>query len=124
MADHVSGHGFQYDCRVGFSVEERSLPQAITVDFSARTDWRASGLADRAHSIVNYAEVDRAIFALVTGQEWRLIEAIAENVARLICTGFPVDQVQVTVTKKPADMPHCDSVSVTCSRTPADYVSS
>jgi dihydroneopterin aldolase len=122
VADHVSGHGFKYDCRVGFSEDERSQPQSVVVDFDARTDWRASGLDDRAHSIVDYAEVDRAILALVSGREWRLIEAMAEAIARLICTGFPVDQVCVTVTKRPADMPHCDGVSVACSRTPADYV--
>ena len=122
VADHVCGHGFKYDCRVGFGADERSQPQTIVVDFDARTDWRASGLADRAHTIVDYAEVDRAISALLSGREWRLIEAIAEAVARLICTGFPVDQVQVTVTKRPVDMPHCEGVSVRCSRTPADYV--
>jgi len=122
VADHVCGHGFKYECRVGFGVDERSQPQTIVVDFDARTDWRASGLADRAHSIVDYAEVDGAISALVCGREWRLIEAMAEAIARLICTGFPVDQVQVKVTKRPLDMPHCDGVSVVCSRTPADYV--
>ena len=122
MADHVCGHGFKYDCRVGFSAGERSKPQTIVVDFDARTDWRASGLADRAHSIVDYAEVDRAISLLVSDREWRLIEAMAEAIARLICTDFPVDQVQVTVTKRPVDMAHCDGVSVSCSRTPADYV--
>jgi len=124
MPDWVSGHGMTYEARVGFGAEERSEAQSIHVDFDARTDWRVSGRDDRAQSIVDYAVVDRAICAMVAGREWRLIEAIAESVAKLICTGFPVDQVDVRVTKRPTDMPHCDGVSVRWSRTPADYVTS
>jgi len=107
---------------VGFSEAERSVPQPILVDFDARTDWRLSAKEDRAHQLVNYAEVDRALAHLVNSRSWRLIEAIAEAVAKEICTGFPVDQVRVTVTKRPVDMPHCEGVSVSCSRTPADYL--
>ena len=124
MPDWVSGHGMTYQARVGFGAEERSEPQPIRVDFDARTDWRASGRKDRAQSIVDYAVVDQAIRTAVDGREWRLIEAIAESVAEVICTGFPVDQVDVKVTKRPTDMPHCDGVSVRCSRTPADFVTS
>ena len=122
VADRVSGHGFRYQCKVGFGSEERASPQAIRVDFEVRTDWRQSAQMDRPHQIVDYAELDAAIHALVIGREWRLIEAIAEAVAKKICMGFPVEQVRVTVTKQPRDMPHCDGVSVSCSRTPADYL--
>ena len=122
MADRVSGHGLRYQCRVGFSAEERSELQTISVDFDARTDWRASGQADRPIEIVDYAKVDRAVSELLVSREWRLIEAIAESVARIICVDFPVDQVRVTVTKYPSDMAHCSGVSVSCSRTPADFI--
>ena len=122
MSDRVRGHGFRYECKVGFGEDERSNPQVIVVDFDARTDWRASATEDRAHQIVDYSEVDRSLKALLTGRSWRLIEAMAEAAAKTICTTFPVDQVRITVTKKPLDMPHCGGVSVSCSRTPADYV--
>ena len=123
MADRVSGHGLKYEAHVGFGEEERRTTQVVAVDFEARTHWRDSAREDRAKRIVDYAKVDQAIASLLTGRRWRLIEAIAEEVARLICQEFPVDQVSVTVTKQPADMPHCDGVSVSCSRTPADFIS-
>ena len=85
MADRVSGHGFRYDCKVGFSESERAEAQSIRVDFEARTDWRKSAMADHAYGIVVYAEVDRRLSALVTGRSWRLIEAIAEAIAESIC---------------------------------------
>ena len=122
MADRVSGHGLRYQCRVGFNVEERKLPQTVCIDFDARTDWQESARADQPINMVDYAKVDQAIAEHLTSREWRLIEAIAESVARIICVDFPVDQVRVTVTKYPVDMPHCDGVSVSCSRTPADFI--
>ena len=124
MPDWVSGHGFTYNTHVGFDEAERSQPQTIRIDFDARTDWRLAGATDRAHSIVDYAVVDAAIKGLLGERQWRLIEAIAEAIAQMICTDFPVDQVSVKVVKTPRDMPHCDGVSVRCSRTPADYVTS
>ena len=124
MADRVNGHGFRYECRVGFGEDERSTPQTIRVDFEARTDWRRSAMDDYAHEIVDYAEVDRQLKEVLLSRSWRLIESIAEAAAKQICIAFPVDQVRVTVTKRPVDMPHCDGVSVSCSRTPADYLTS
>jgi dihydroneopterin aldolase len=122
MADRVSGHGLTYQAHVGFGEGERAVLQNVKVDFEARTDWRASARADRARNIVDYAEVDKGIAALISSRHWRLIETMAEAIAQLICQNFPVDQVRVTVTKQPADMPHCAGVSVSCSRTPADFL--
>ena len=122
MADHVSGHGFSYDVHVGFGEEERSRAQPIKVEFDARTNWRASASAERSSPVVDYAQVDKRLREVVTGQSWRLIESIAERTAEVICSEFSVEQVTVRVTKKPADMAHCEGVSVQCSRTPADYV--
>lgn len=122
MADRVCGHGFRYDVHVGFGEAERSQAQSIKVDFDARTDWRASASAKRSSPVVDYAEVDKRLRDVVTGQSWRLIESIAERTAEVICSEFAVEQVTVRVTKNPVDMGHCDGVSVQCSRTPADYV--
>ena len=61
MADRVCGHGFQYDVHVGFGETERQEAQRISVDFEARTDWRAAAKADRASPVVDYAEVDKRL---------------------------------------------------------------
>ena len=122
MADRVCGHGFKYDVHVGYGEDERASAQKIKVDFEVRTDWRLSARAERASPVVDYAVVDKRLNEMITGQSWRLIESIAERTAEVICTEFAVEQVTVRVTKQPADMAHCDGVSVQCSRTPADYV--
>lgn len=120
-ADRVYGRGFTYDCRVGFHEYERHIRQRISVDFEAETDWRECARRDRARDLVDYYEVNQAIQALVDSRQWRLIEAVAEDIARLICLRFPVTRVRVRVDKLPFDMPNVGGVSVECWRTPADF---
>jgi dihydroneopterin aldolase len=123
-ADTVSGHGFEYSCRIGFHEFERHIEQQLRIDFEAETDWREQARADRADGLVDYYEVNRAISALIAGREWRLVEAVAESVAELLCTQFPVTRAHVRVTKNPFDMPNCGSVSVACTRERSDFASS
>ena len=123
MADRVAGHGMAYDVCVGFGDVERSTPQEILVDFDARTRWRQVAVAENSSPTVDYAAVYQRLQTLLTSRSWRLIESIAESVAEVICTEFAVEQVTVRVTKRPFDMPRCLSVSVECSRTPADFIS-
>ena len=119
--DRVCGTGFAYEARIGFHEYERHIRQQIVVDFEAETDWRHASASDRPKSLVNYYEVNRAIEAMVARRQWRLIEAVAEDVAALICTRFPVHRVHVRVTKRPFDMPNAQAVAVECWRIPADF---
>ncbi len=119
--DTVSGHGFEYSCRIGFHEFERHIEQRLRIDFEAETHWRAQAQQDRATDLVDYYEINRAISTLIAGLEWRLVEAVAEAVAQLLCTQFPVTAAHVRVTKQPFDMPNCESVSVACYRTREDF---
>ena len=121
MKDRVHGKGFSYDCRIGFHEYERHIRQRVVLDWEAETDWRGAALADRAKTIIDYYEINKALEALVASKEWHLVEAMAEDVAQVICTRFPVDRVRVKVTKAPFDMPNTKSVAVECWRTPEDF---
>jgi dihydroneopterin aldolase len=120
--DTVSGHGLSIACRIGFHEYERHIEQQLRIDFDAETNWRAQARLDRAHNLVNYYDMNRVITELVHGREWRLVEAVAESIARELCACFPIHGVRVRVTKKPFDMPNCEAVSVSCYRTPKDFV--
>jgi 7,8-dihydroneopterin aldolase/epimerase/oxygenase len=121
MRDRVHGTGFSYDCRIGFHEYERHIRQRVVIDFEAETDWREAAKNDRAKDLVDYYEANLAIASLVEGKEYRLIEAMAEEVARLLIARFPVDRVRVKVTKAPFDMPNVGSVAVECWRERADF---
>lgn len=121
MRDRVHGIGFSYDCRIGFHEYERHIRQRVVVDFEAETDWRAAATADRAHKIVDYYEANLAMQALVEQKEYRLIEALAEDVARMLIDRFPIERVRVKVTKSPFDMPNVGGVAVECWRSRSDF---
>lgn len=121
MPDRVMGVSFSFDCRVGFRDYERQIKQRVQVDFTAETDWRRNGTQDDPQGIVDYYEVNRRIGEALRQREFRLIEAVAEEVARLLCTEFPVTRATVRVTKTPFDMPNVTAVAVECTRCPEDY---
>lgn len=121
MNDRVHGIGFSYDCKIGFHEYERHIRQRVVIDFEAETDWREAARLDRAVDLVDYYEANLAIQALVAGKEYRLIEAVAHEVAQLLLTRFPVDRVRVKVTKAPFDMPNVGTVAVECWRDRADF---
>jgi len=121
MNDRVHGLGFSYDCKIGFHEYERHIRQRVVVDFEAETDWRAAARADRAHRLVDYYEANLAIQELVEAKEYRLIEALAEDVARMLIERFPIERVRVKVTKSPFDMPNVANVAVECWRSRADF---
>lgn len=122
--DRVIGTGFAYEARIGFHEYERRIRQRVVVDFEAETDWRAAAKKDRPRGLVDYFEVNRTIAAMVERREWRLIEALAQDVARVICERFPVARVRVRVAKRPFDMPNAQEVAVECWRRPADFAPS
>lgn len=121
MLDRVHGNGFSYDCRIGFHEYERHIRQRVVVDFEAETDWRLAARADRAKDLVDYYEANLAMTELVEAKEYRLIEALAEDVAHMLISRFPIQRVRVKVTKAPFDMPNVQSVAVECWRTRADF---
>jgi dihydroneopterin aldolase len=123
LNDRVHGTGFSYDCRIGFHEYERHIRQRVVIDWEAETDWRSAARADRADAgLVDYYEANLAIGKLLAAKEYRLIEALAEEVAALLVSTFPIRRVRVRVTKAPFDMPNVGSVAVECWRTPEDFV--
>lgn len=121
MLDRVHGNGFSYDVRIGFHEYERHIHQRIVIDFEAETDWREAAQNDRAKGLVDYYEANLKIAKLIEAKEYRLIETVAEEVARLIIADFPVERVRVKVTKAPFDMPNVGNVAVECWRSRADF---
>jgi dihydroneopterin aldolase len=120
-ADRVLGRGMRFPCRIGFYPAELGIRQEIEVDFEAETDWRPAAQRDEPRAVVDYAQVHRRLAATVAGGSWNLIEALAEELARLICTEFAVSGVRLRVTKRPLDLANVDAVAVECWRCPTDF---
>ncbi len=121
MNDKVMGIGLGFDCRIGFHDYERHIKQRIVIDFEAETDFRRNGREDDPSGIVDYYLVNQRIGQLMAQRSYQLIEAVAEDVARILCSEFPVLRAKVRVTKIPFDMPNATAVAVECLRSAEDF---
>ena len=81
---------------------EQELGQRFMIDVCLYTDLAPAGKSDDLTQTVNYAEVYDVVKDITENRRFKLIEALAEEIAGHILDRFPVQQVAVTVRKPSA----------------------
>ena len=76
-------------CRLGVGAEERACEQLIHVDVAMHVDTIAAIASDSIYETIDYAQVHRAITALLAAREFRLIETLADTLAQTVLAQFP-----------------------------------
>ncbi len=99
--DSIKLEGMTFYAYHGVNSEERELGQMFVVDLTVETDLSAPGRSDKLSDTINYSEVYRTVKAIVEGQTYNLLEAVAEAVAQRILVSFPISAVRARV-KKPS----------------------
>jgi len=100
---------------IGISDWERGDKQRLEIDLDMWVDLRAAGKSDAIDDTLNYKSVAKRVLALVEGSSYRLVEALAGEVARVILEEFKVARVRVTV-HKPGAIRHSRDVGVVVER--------
>ncbi|GAA3411697.1 dihydroneopterin aldolase [Paenibacillus hodogayensis] len=98
----------------GLFPEENKLGQRFYVDLTLSLDLSEAGRTDEIGTTVNYAELYERVKQIVEGRTFRLIEALAENIASDVLHQYTnVNDVTVRVIKPhpPFDI-HFDGVTV------------
>lgn len=99
---------------------EREHGQIFVIDLDVVMDLSMAGTSDRLEDTVDYGELASAVAGVVGGTPWRLIEAVAEQVADRTLDIHPrVEEVWVRVTKPHAPIEQDAEVSVELTRTRA-----
>ena len=112
--DTIHIEGLQGLARVGVPLEERRHPQKILIDLEMGMDLAAAGRSDAVERTIDYARVVEEICRLLKGRSFRLVEALAHQMARRLITRFGPDQVVVRVKK--FSVPGTKSVGVEIKR--------
>jgi dihydroneopterin aldolase len=97
----------------GLFPEEGKLGQRFEVDVEIPGDF--NGLSERAGEgrTVNYPEVCALTEAVVTGERFGLVEALADRIAAVLVDRLALEQVVVRVRKPDAPVPaHFDGIEV------------
>lgn len=100
MMDKIILKNAKFMCNIGVTEKERKKKQKILIDAELFLNLKKASYKDNIKNTINYSEVYESIKNVVVKKEYRLIEALAENIAKEILSNYPVKKVMVRV-KKP-----------------------
>jgi len=108
------------DTIIGFWEWERRVKQTVSIDLEVATDARVAADLDSIDSALNYEKLANRIAETVGAAEFKLVETLAESVARIAVQEFGADWVKVSLAK-PGAIPAARDVGVVIERRTADY---
>ena len=115
MSDIVYIRGLKTDAVIGVYDWERDIRQALVLDLDMATDIRAAGASDDVVDTLDYAAVSQRVLDYVSASEFKLIEALAEQVARLVMDEFGVPWLRLRLSK-PSAVQQADDVGIVIER--------
>ena len=89
-------------CRIGVPEKERAEEQELRIDLELELDVRAAAADDDFEKTVDYAAVSRVVRRTASERPRKLIERLAEDIARAAFESFAIDGVRVRVRKPSA----------------------
>ncbi|MDA8234820.1 MAG: dihydroneopterin aldolase [Clostridia bacterium] len=105
VQDKIILKGMEFYGYHGVLPEEKRLGQRFVIDLELYRDLQEAGLTDDLRYTINYAEVYQLVEKLVAGENYDLVEALAEGIGARILENFPVEGVLVRVQKPQAPIP-------------------
>ena len=118
--DIVFVRDLRVDTVIGIWEWERRIKQVVSIDLEMATDVRRAAATDRIDDALNYKDVAKRVAAFVAGSQYRLVETLAEAVARIVVTEFRVPWVRVSIAK-PGAVQGSKEVGVVIERATEDY---
>ncbi|NOY79416.1 MAG: dihydroneopterin aldolase [Kiritimatiellaeota bacterium] len=118
--DCIRIEDLSFSCIIGVNPDERCRKQGVLLNIALFLDLRSAAADDDLTLTVDYKTLKKRLVTRGRASRYRLIEALAEDVARTCCREPRVARVQVRV-DKPGALRHARTVAVEIERTPADY---
>jgi dihydroneopterin aldolase len=78
---------------------EREITQTVSLDLEMTFDIGPAARTDRIEDTLDYKAVSKRLIAFVEGSEFQLVEALAEQCARIVLDEFPVGRVKLRLSK-------------------------
>lgn len=95
-------HDLKVDCIIGIWDWERQTRQTIVLDLDMEVDIRQAAAHDDIQYAVNYKAVAKRVAGFVSDSQFALVETLAEQVATLILTEFPIPWLRLRINKRGA----------------------
>jgi dihydroneopterin aldolase len=118
--DKVFLRDLRVETVIGIWEWERHVTQVVSMDLEMATDVRRAASSDSIEDALNYRDVAKRIIEHIEGAGFRLVETLAETVARIIVVEFGVPWVRVSVAK-PGAIEGAKDVGVVIERSAESY---
>lgn len=116
--DKIIIQGLKAHCIIGDYDWERQKPQELIFDLEMEADLTIAGRSDKlSPKTLDYAKVATAVLNFVEKSSFQLVEALAEGVAELCLSRFPIQKLHLRI-NKPAAIPQAEATIIEISRVP------
>lgn len=105
---------------VGIWDWERKLRQTVSIDLEMGADIRKAAATDNIEDTLDYKQIAKRVQQFVEDSAFKLVETLAENIARIVLSEFDVPWVIVKV-NKPGAIRGSRDVGVIVRRERTDY---
>lgn len=99
--DRIIIKGAGFNCHIGVSEKERAKKQEIIIDAELFFDI-PKNLNDDVQNTVNYSDVHELIKNIAEKSQFKLIEALAEKIAKEILSSCKIKKITVKIIKPAA----------------------
>ena len=88
------------DTVIGVWDWERRIRQTLIMDLELGVDASAAGASDDLTDTVDYQAVTDRVIAFTASSEFKLIEALAEHIGRIVLSEFKVQWLRLRINKQ------------------------
>ena len=99
MMDTIFLNEMRVETIVGIWDWERKTKQIVSIDLEMGADIKKAALTDNIEDTLNYKGVSKRIRKFVEDSDFKLVETMAEKIAKIILVEFNVPLVTVRVNK-------------------------
>jgi dihydroneopterin aldolase len=98
--DAILLEGIVVPAALGVSKPERRRRRPVDIDLELAADLSQAGASDRLAHTIDYGEIYRVVEEVAQSREYRLVEALAEEIAHTLLSRYPLETCTVTVRKR------------------------
>ncbi|PSL10864.1 dihydroneopterin aldolase [Marinobacterium halophilum] len=89
----------QVETVIGIYDWERKVRQTVSLDLEMGTDIRAAAATEDIENTLNYKTVAKRLIAFISESEFLLVETMAEEIAQIVQSEFPVPWLRLRLSK-------------------------
>ena len=113
--DKVFIKNLQVETIIGIFEWEREVRQVVSIDLEMEFDNKKAAKSDDIKDALDYKKIGKRVSSYVERSKFKLVERLAEQIAKLVLKEFPVSSLTISVTK-PGALRGSESVGISITR--------